>query len=92
MQEIINRAVKAVLEKKKKVFPVHVNRISQLGSPCLRYLYYLRTAWDKQQLPEDSLQGRFETGNHLEGVIDTIVQEVGEASEPQWRIVGQQMP
>ncbi|RLF47122.1 MAG: hypothetical protein DRN20_06355 [Thermoplasmata archaeon] len=38
------------------------------------------------------MQGRFETGNHLEGVIDTIVQEVGEASEPQWRIVGQQMP
>lgn len=88
----ISSGISTVLESKKKVFPSHVNRISSLDDPCLRKLYYMRSAWDKAKPIDDGLQGVFETGNLLEPVIERIVSEVGHASTPKWRIVGAQTP
>ena len=92
MEIDIQSGVHAVLEAKKKTFPQHVNRISALDDPCVRRLYYMRVAWDKATPIDDSLQGVFSTGNVFEPVIERIVSEVGMASDPQWRIVGSQMP
>jgi hypothetical protein len=86
----IQTGLAAILAAKKKTYPVHVNRISQLDDPCLRRLFYMRHDWDKAQPYDDRAQGIFETGNILESVIGRIVSEVGEASTPKWRIVGQQ--
>lgn len=88
----ITTGLSAVLATKKRTFPQHVNRISALDDPCLRRLYYRRAAWDKAKPIDDGLAGVFETGNILEPVIQRIVSEVGEASNPRWRIVGSQTP
>lgn len=87
----IQTGLSAVLESKKTTYPCHVNRISSMDDPCVRRLYYARTAWDKAEPTENSLQGIFETGNLLEPVIERIVSEVGGASTPAWRIVGSQI-
>lgn len=86
----IQSGLKAVLQPKKKLIAQHVNRISALDDSCNRRLFYMRTAWDKANETDDSLQGIFETGNILEPVIERIVSEVGHASNPKWRIVGTQ--
>lgn len=88
----IKQSVHNVLETKKKTYPQYVNRISSLDDDCLRRLYYSRHDWDKQEPVEDSLQGIFETGNILEPVIERIISELGNAANPKWRIVGNQMP
>lgn len=86
----ITTGINAVLKRKKKVIQQHVNRISALDDSCLRRLYYMRHDWDKAVETADSLQGIFETGNILEPVIERIVSEVGQSSNPLWRIVGTQ--
>jgi len=89
---MLDEALHKLLAPKKKQYPCHVNRISQLDDPCLRRLYYRRTAWDKTPETNDGLQGIFETGNVLEPLIERIVSELGEVAEPQFRIVGTQTP
>ncbi len=88
LQIDVAKGIHAVLQREKKRYPQHVNRISQMGRPCLRYLYYCRTAWDKTKETDDGLQGVFETGNLLEQPIESIAAKVGMASDPPWRIVG----
>jgi hypothetical protein len=90
MEINIQSGIASVLASKKKMFPQHVNRISAMDDPCLRRLFYMRTAWDKAEKTDDNLQGVFETGTILEPVIERIVSEVGQASSPRWRIVGTQ--
>ena len=89
---MLDEALHKLLTPKKKSYPCHVNRISQLDDPCLRKLYYRRTAWDKTPERSDGLQGIFETGNVLEPVIERIVSELGELAIPPFRIVGTQTP
>jgi len=91
MEIDIKAGISAVLQREKKVFQQHVNRISALDDPCLRRLYYSRHDWDKATETGDSLQGIFETGSILEPVIERIISQIGEASTPQWRIVGSQL-
>ena len=88
----ITTGIHQILASKKRLYPSHVNRISQIDDPCARKLYYYRAAWDKAEPTDDGLQGVFETGNILEPVIERIISEVGAASTPQWRIIGSQMP
>ena len=76
----ISTGLQAVLKSKKKTFPQHVNRISQLDDPCLRRLYYARHDWDKATETDDGLQGIFETGNVLEPIIERIASEYGIAA------------
>ena len=88
----IQPGLTAYLDSKRKTSPCHVNRVSSLDDPCARRLYYRRAAWDKAAPHPTSLLGVFETGNVLEPVVERIVSEVGQASDPPWRIVGSQMP
>lgn len=88
----INDAISKFLQGKKKSYPQHVNRISSLDDNCLRRLYYQRANWDKKAETDDRLQGIFETGNVLEPVIERIISEIGELSEPKFRVVGGQTP
>ena len=88
----IQSGLSAVLERGKKPWPSHVNRISGLDDPCVRRLFYRRTAWDKATTRDDRFQGILETGNVLEPVIERIVSECGQAATPNFRIVGSQTP
>ncbi len=87
----IKSGIHKVLQREKKQYPQHINRISGLDDPCLRRLYYSRAAWDQAAETDDGLQGIFGTGNALEPVIEEIVIGVGLASTPRWRIVGKQL-
>lgn len=90
MELDIQSGIKAILNRNKKVIQQHVNRISALDCSCLRQLYYMRHNWDKAVPTSDGLQGIFETGNVLEPVIERIISEVGQLSNPPFRIVGSQ--
>ena len=53
-------------KSKVRIWPCHVNRASNLGHPCERYLVYSRTAWDKKAPHEWELQVVFDEGNNQE--------------------------
>ena len=91
MTQIITDSVHAILEPKRKRWPVHSNRASALDDPCARRLVYYRTQHDKARQVPIYLQGIFETGNTLEPIIQRILSEAGMAAKPQWRIIGEQM-
>jgi len=88
----IQEALDVYLEKQKDVYPCRVNRISQIGHECERFLYYSRHNWKDQVPPNNRLQGAFSTGNILEPVIERIISEVGASAVPAFRIVGAQTP
>jgi hypothetical protein len=88
----IQAGLKAILDRENTTHPQHVNRISGLDDPCERRLYYARVDWDKAKPKDTGLMGVLKTGSTLEPVIERIVSEAGAASDPLWRIVGQQMP
>jgi len=41
----IQAALNIFLEKQKETYPCRVNRISQMGHECERFLYYSRHDW-----------------------------------------------
>lgn len=90
LNDCLQASIADTLEKKKRIYPQHTNRISSLGEKCLRKLAYMRLAWDKQKPIDNGLQGIFETGNQLEPVIEDIVANLGRRSNPPFRIVGKQ--
>jgi len=90
LQTAIDGAVGNILGEKRKRYPQHTNRCSQLGDPCERRLYYHRTAWDKAAPISTGLAGIFETGNELEPLVERHLSEIGSRATPPFRIVGQQ--
>jgi hypothetical protein len=90
--ESIQEAVSKLMAAKNRPYPQYTNRISQLDHPCERQLFYQRTAWDKASPRSPYFQGILETGTTLEPVIMRNLSEIGEAHDPKFRIVGQQMP
>lgn len=87
----VQSGINHILDKKKKPRPISSNHCSSLDDPCLRRLYYRRTAWEKATPVDTGLAGIWATGNKLEPVIETIIQEVGMASTPRWRIIAKQV-
>lgn len=87
----VKSGIDHILDKKKMPRPVSSNHCSSLDDPCLRRLYYRRTAWEKATPVDTGLAGIWATGNKLEPVIETIIQEVGMASTPRWRIIAKQV-
>jgi CRISPR/Cas system-associated exonuclease Cas4 (RecB family) len=83
----IDSGIKNYLGSQKRSNKTHVNRISALGDPCLRRLYYMRAEWDKAKNPEQGLAGIFATGSELEPIIQRIVSQVGMSSTPRWRLI-----
>lgn len=72
---MIKEIVEEQLLKKRKISPVHTNRASEIGHPCLRYLYYLRTAWNEQPLPSLALQIAFEEGKLHEKAVLRLLED-----------------
>ena len=59
--------------KKIRVSPVHTNRASSLGHPCLRNLVYERTRWQDKIPHSIELQYIFDEGNRIENsTIDDL--------------------
>lgn len=73
-------------ERKIKQYPVHANRASELGHPCLRYLVLLRTRWQEKTLHDNRVQMVFDMGRAVE---DMVYQDLREAG---FTIVEQQRP
>ena len=70
----------AILESKRKKissYPVHSNRASDLGNPCVRYHVYNRTRWGEKTLHNASLQSIFDLGNDFEQIALRELQEAG---------------
>jgi len=87
----ISKAVTALIEGSSWQ-PQHTNRASSIGHPCARFLTYCRTHWEELGGVDIGLKGVFQTGNELEPVIERIISRAGQKDDPQWRIVGAQMP
>ena len=83
---LISERIQEYKEKKRKITPCHTNRASEIGHPCLRYHYFLRTAWDKAALPPTKLQFYFDEGNLHEQAVLRLLQDVG------FRVVESQRP
>lgn len=82
----IGEKVKEALVAKRELWPVRSNRASELGHPCLRYLYHLRIDWDKAPLPDGGLLELFEEGHYQEDAAIDLLRKAG------YRIVEQQRP
>jgi hypothetical protein len=85
MIEIAKKVIEAK-EKEIKLYPRNVNWASDAGHPCIRYLVFSRTAWDKRKPHDVGLQFIFDRGRAAEDVIDAELKMAGfkvvEASRP----------
>jgi hypothetical protein len=71
---------KKVIEAKQsqiKLYPRDVNRASDAGHPCLRYLVFSRIAWDKKKPYDVGLQFIFDRGVAAERTIDEELRIAG---------------
>ena len=64
-------------QQNAKVYPVHANRSSEIGHPCLRYLVYLRTRWQDQLPPSPKLLKVFKAGREQEELTKQQLREMG---------------
>jgi CRISPR/Cas system-associated exonuclease Cas4 (RecB family) len=72
--------VEQILEaKQRKIreYPVHANRASELGHPCLKYLVLLRTRWQERPLISVDLQMVFDMGRMVERSVEDDLREAG---------------
>lgn len=74
--EVANK-VKESKKKKQRIYPCRSNRASQIGHPCERYLVYMRTSWDKQELPSVEKEFIFEGGRFIEKLALNDLEEAG---------------
>jgi CRISPR/Cas system-associated exonuclease Cas4 (RecB family) len=73
VQEFMSETVNDHLISIRKRWPCHVNRVSAIGHPCLRYLVYMRLNWKDKALPDIGLLKIFRDGNlHEEGVLKLL--------------------
>lgn len=79
---------KIIEHKRSKIrnYPVHANRASEAGHPCLKYLVFNRTRWEEKALPDVSLQFVFDEGNIHEAAF------LRELSESGVKVMEQQRP
>lgn len=70
---------KIIESKRKKIssYPVHSNRASDLGNPCVRYHVYNRTRWSEKSLHDVGLQSVFDLGNDFEAIALKELAEAG---------------
>jgi len=80
----IAQAIKDKAGERRKLYPCYVNRASELGHPCLRYLVHKRIDWDKATKPSVRVQQIFEEGNLHE---DQVCQRITDAG---FKIIQQQ--
>lgn len=64
--------IEKIYESKKhqiKVYPVHTNRASDLGNPCIRYHVLNRTRWTEKQPHDIGLELIFNMGHEIERIV-----------------------
>ena len=82
--------------RKIKTYPVHANRASEIGHPCLRYLVFQRTRWQDKQPHDVGLQRVFDLGNIYETAVLndfrdaglTIEEQQVSYSDPKYKLTG----
>jgi CRISPR/Cas system-associated exonuclease Cas4 (RecB family) len=62
---------------KQERWPVHSNRASMLGDPCVRRLVYSRTMWDQAAMFPPEMTIRFEEGKEQERWVEKQLREAG---------------
>ena len=72
---MIGEKVREGIARARKEWPVHTNRASSLGHPCIRYLFYRRTAHELQVLPDIGLLEIWEEGNDQERSANRLLRE-----------------
>lgn len=71
-------------EKKRKTYPCHTNRASEIGHECEKYLVLNRTRWQEKLMYPVELQFIFDHGNYIEKeCIDEIEAGGNEVMEQQ---------
>lgn len=81
----IIRVVDEYLEKKIKISPHPLNRASEAGHPCQRFLVLSRTKNHLRSLPDISLQRVFEEGSLHETAVLRMLQDAGLKIQEQQR-------
>jgi len=80
----LEEKIKEYFQRKIYLSPHPLNRASEAGHPCLRYLVLSRTKNELKALPDVDLQAIFEEGNIHEAAELRLLQEAG------FRIIEQQ--
>jgi hypothetical protein len=88
----IDGGIRALAAAKRRLSKPSGNRASEIGAPneCLRKLVYARTHWDQRALPDEGLQGIFETGNEVEQIVSRNLIALGQ--QDGFRLVETQKP
>lgn len=73
----IEEKIRATVTKEIRAYPVHVNRASEIGHDCLRYLVYLRTENDKRLLHDATLELIFREGRLHEPAVMRLLEDAG---------------
>ena len=74
---VISQHVRDGILASREEWPVHSNRASEIGNPCHRYLYYMRTAYKERPLPDVGLLEIFKEGNYQERATVELLSEHG---------------
>ena len=84
-KEVLDK-VNASKQAKIKIYPCHVNRASNIGHPCERFLVYCRTAWNQKPVYDVALQYIFDEGRRQEKAVEEDLRSAG------FELVEQQRP
>jgi hypothetical protein len=76
-KENFENKIKEYYERKQENFPTHSNRASGIGHPCMRYLVYCRTSWDKALPLSPYSHMIFGEGNDQEKAVTQWLEELG---------------
>lgn len=77
LSTFVSGAITQHLKSTSKVYPQHTNRASELGHPCLRYLTYLRVAYEHREAPDPRLMLIFRDGNTHERAVLQLLTDAG---------------
>lgn len=69
--------IKESYRKQAKVYPCYVNRASEIGHPCERFLFFQRTEYEKKSLPSVELMQIFAGGRLIEELCETELKQAG---------------
>jgi len=85
--KVINNDIKERIDNyinvKREVTPYHTNRASDLGHPCLRYLYHCRLDWTRRQLTSPKMQKIYLEGYEQERSVIRLLLDLGFRIEDQ---------
>jgi len=84
---VISQHVRDGILASREEWPVHSNRASEIGNPCHRYLYYMRTAYKERPLPDVGLLEIFKEGNYQERATVELLSEHGVELNQQQRSI-----